>query len=243
MPARRPSRPQYRTAPKRSPTRPSHSGPSRPGIHLLKAPRLIHSLVAGSGAGPGTLVFDLGAGPGTLTGALAESGARVLAVERDPGFVRRLRARFGDRPNVRVVEADLRDVPFPSRPYQVVANLPFGLSTHLFRRLFDSECTGVRAADLIVEWGFAKRMTAVVPRDLEVAWWASRYEFQLVRRVPARLFTPAPAVDGAQLRIRARAGLSSPARQRRLRRLVTSAYRGRRPMIAADRWAELVQEA
>jgi 23S rRNA (adenine-N6)-dimethyltransferase len=242
MPARKPSRPQYRNAPKRSPGRPRDSRPNHSGIHLLKAPRLVRGIVAAAGTGPGTLVLDLGAGPGTLTGPLAESGARVLAIERDPRFVRRLHKRFGDRPNVRVVEADLRDVPLPRRPYQVVASLPFDLSTHLFRRLFDSERSSVYAADLIVEWGFAKRMTAAVPRDLEVAWWASRYEFRLVRRLPARLFTPEPAVDCAQLRVRPRPGLSSPRRQRSLRRLLTAAYRGRGPMVAVDQWAELVQE-
>lgn len=247
MPARkqsRPQRPPYRDAPKRSPGRPSRNNrPNHSGIHLLKAPRLVRGIVEEAGTGPGTLVLDLGAGPGTLTGPLAESGARVLAIERDPGFVRRLHKRFGDRPNVRIIEADLRDVPLPRRPYQVVANLPFDLSTHLFRRLFDSERSSVYAADLIVEWGFAKRMTAAVPRDLEVAWWASRYEFRLVRRVPARLFTPEPAVDCAHLQIRARPGLSSPYRQRSLRRLLKSAYRGEGPMVGVDRWAELAQEA
>jgi 23S rRNA (adenine-N6)-dimethyltransferase len=215
---------------------------NHPGIHLLKAPRVVRRLVDEAKTGPGTLVLDLGAGPGTLTGPLAESGARVLAVERNPAFVRRLHKRFGDRPNVRVVEADLRDVPLPRRPYQVVASIPFDLSTHLFRRLFDPQRTGVYAADLIVEWGFAKRMTAAVPRDLEVAWWASRYEIQLVRRVPARLFTPAPAVDCAQLRIRARSGLANnPRRQRHLRRQLTAAYRGRGPLLAVDQWAELAR--
>lgn len=235
MPARKP----IRSAPKRSPGKPNHAG-----IHLLKAPRVIRQLVDEAGIGPGTLVLDLGAGPGTLTGPLAESGARVLAVERDPAFVRRLHNRFGDRPNVRVVEADLRDVPLPHRPYQVVASIPFDLSTHLFRRLFGPQRTGVYAADLIVEWGFAKRMTAAVPRDLEVAWWASRYEFRLVRRIPARLFTPAPAVDCAQLRIRTRPGLTNnPRRQRYLRRMLNAAYRGHGPMLAVDQWAELSQAA
>jgi 23S rRNA (adenine-N6)-dimethyltransferase len=240
MPARKP----IRNAPKRSPNKANK--PNHSGIHLLKAPRVIRQIVDEADTGPGTLVLDLGAGPGTLTGPLAESGARVLAVERNPSFVRRLHNRFEDRPNVRVVEADLRDVPLPHRPYQVVASIPFDLSTQLFRRLFDPQGTSVYAADLIVEWGFAKRMTAAVPRDLEVAWWASRYEFRLVRRIPARLFTPMPAVDCAQLRIRARPALAdNPRRQRSLRKRLTDAYRGRGrgPMLTVDQWAELFQAA
>jgi len=57
-------------------------------------------------------------------------------------------------------------------------------------------------ADLVVEWGLARRLTAARPRDLEAAWWAARFDLRLVRRIPASCFTPAPAVDAAHLSIR-----------------------------------------
>jgi 23S rRNA (adenine-N6)-dimethyltransferase len=42
------------------------------------------------------------------------------------------------------------------------------------------------------------------PRHRELARWAARYEFTLVRRIPAASFSPAPATDAAHLRIRPR---------------------------------------
>lgn len=132
------------------------------------------------------------------------TGARVIAVERDPRFVSRLERRFADVPAVRVVEADARTVMLPRRPYAVVANIPYAISTALLRRLLDPEETGVRGADLIVEWGFAKRMTAASPRDLETAWWQVRFELRIAGRIPARCFSPAPSVDSAHLMIRRR---------------------------------------
>ena len=169
--------------------------------------------------------MDLGAGPGTLTGPLAETGARVLAVEREPAFVARLHTRFADHPNVRVVEGDLRSVPLPRRPFQVVASIPFALSTTLFRRLLQPARTAVSSADLVVEWGFAKRVSQPLARDLEAAWWGARFELTVVRRIPAAMFAPAPGVDCAHLAIRPRPGMGRRRTLHALYALLAAAYR------------------
>lgn len=59
------------------------------------------------------VVVELGAGTGPITRVLAERatpGSRVLVVERDPDFAALLRDRFGDAPNLEVVEGDARDL-------------------------------------------------------------------------------------------------------------------------------------
>lgn len=195
-------------------------GTNPSGVHFLRDRTVIAALVRSAGVGPGDLVVEFGAGPGVITAALAGTGTRVLAVERDEAFVRRLRRRFADRP-VRVVHADLRRVPLPSRPYAVVANLPFGVSTAALRRLLDGD-DAFAGADLLVEWGLARRLTAAVPRDAGTAWWAARYEMRIARRVPSSAFSPAPRVTAAHLRIRPRE-LDRRA-LRTLRALLAAAY-------------------
>ena len=61
------------------------------------------------------LVVDVGAGTGALTDPLLRAGARVVAVELDPGRAARLRERFADEP-VTVVRADLETLRWPGRP-------------------------------------------------------------------------------------------------------------------------------
>jgi phosphatidylethanolamine/phosphatidyl-N-methylethanolamine N-methyltransferase len=59
------------------------------------------------------VVVELGAGTGPITKVLAEQAppeCRVLVIERDPDFARLLRERFGDRPNLEVIEGDCRDL-------------------------------------------------------------------------------------------------------------------------------------
>lgn len=200
------------------------SPPNHAGIHLLRDPAVGARMVRSSKAGPGDLVVELGAGLGALTAPLAATGARVIAVERDPRFVARLQRRFAGADGVRVVEGDARTVMLPHRPYAVVANIPYAISTALLRRLLDPEATAIAGADLLVEWGFAKRMTATHPRDLEVAWWQTRFELSIAGRVRPGSFTPPPSVDSAHLVIRRRSDVSRP-QARLARRLLQDAYR------------------
>ena len=59
----------------------------------------------GTFAGEGDLAFDVGAHVGNRIAALRRVGARVVAVEPDPGMARLLRRLYGRDPGVRVMEA------------------------------------------------------------------------------------------------------------------------------------------
>ncbi|MFF5988001.1 ribosomal RNA small subunit methyltransferase A [Prauserella flavalba] len=199
-------------------------GPNPSGVHFLASHRVAENLISACSPGPADLVVDFGAGFGAITAPLARTGARVIAVERDPAFVRKLSKRVSEHPNVRVVAADARSFPLPRKDFLVVASIPYSISTALLRRLLTPKMTTLRRAALIVEWGFAKRLTASVPRNRELAWWAARFDLVLERRIPARCFRPAPTVDSAQLTIRRRAGLGRGA-ERALQALLETAYR------------------
>ena len=96
---------------------------------------VVRALVGGSGVGSGDLAVDIGAGNGLITAELAGTGARVLAIERDPRLADRLRQRFRGEPSVLVVAGDVLDVAMPQERFQVVANVPFAITTKILRRL------------------------------------------------------------------------------------------------------------
>lgn len=155
-------------------------------------------------------MFDLGAGFGALTGPLASTGAKVIAVEIDPALAARLRRRFAADADslVTVVEADLRCIPLPRRPFYVVANPPFALTTWICRRLLGDPAVRLAGAELMLGWGAAKGLAQgeLGTHPSEQARWASRYEITLVRRVPAASFSPPPVAAAAHVSIRRRAG-------------------------------------
>jgi 23S rRNA (adenine-N6)-dimethyltransferase len=150
------------------------------------------------------LVIELGAGTGNLTEQLAVRARRVIAIELDPRLVRRATRRLASFPNVTVVEADALTCRLPHRPFRVVANIPFGQTAALLRRLLDDHRLPLTAADLVVEWGAAKGYACREPMRRDVAAWSRRYTFTMGRRIGAGCFHPPPAVDAALLAIRRR---------------------------------------
>ena len=145
-------------------------------------------LAAGAGVGSGDLVLDIGAGNGAITAPLVATGARVVAIELHPSRARRLDERLGR--SVRVVQADASDLRLPRRPFRVVANPPFGLTTALLRRL-TSPRSRLISADLVVPAHVAARWAN--GRGRSAARWSRSYRVTIVARLPNRRVSAAIA--------------------------------------------------
>jgi 23S rRNA (adenine-N6)-dimethyltransferase len=144
---------------------------------------------------PGELVVDVGAGTGVITDALLRAGARVIAVELHPRRAATLRVRFATRP-VTIVQADAADLRLPRRPFKVVANPPFGITTALLRRLTSPASRMERASLVLPAWA-AMRWAA--GRGVGGVTSRRRFEHLLGGRVPANAFRPPPPTDAAIL--------------------------------------------
>jgi 16S rRNA A1518/A1519 N6-dimethyltransferase RsmA/KsgA/DIM1 with predicted DNA glycosylase/AP lyase activity len=157
------------------------------GQHFLRSAHLARAIVVAADIPCGALVLDLGAGFGRLTQPLLDQGAHVVAVEIDPKLARSLERRC---PMARVVCGDATTMALPRRPFRVVANLPFAITTATVRRLLASPY--LQRADLVVARGFALKWTAREPR-IDIVRWLSR-----------RAFMPPPATDAAVISLRGR---------------------------------------
>ena len=170
---------------------------TRWGWHELTE-RWAREIVEGAGIAPGDLVLDIGAGTGGLTTPLVAAGARVVAVELHPVRARVLRRRFAD---VVVVQTDASDLRLPRRPFRVVANPPFAVTTALLKRILRSGSALV-TADLVVPRYVARRWTQANAPGAHR--WQLVYATSTSRTLPARAFRP-PATQPVQvLRIRPR---------------------------------------
>jgi 23S rRNA (adenine-N6)-dimethyltransferase len=162
------------------------------------------ALVRGLQFPPGTLVVEPGAGDGALTIALAQRGLSVLAIERDERLYRLLDRRTARYRDVQCVRGDFLATALPSTPYNVVSNVPYGITAALVRKLLHA----VRPPDeavLIVQREAAAKF-AGTPREtlfslLHKPW----FEIDVVRQMRRNDFAPAPRVQSDVLRIRRRA--------------------------------------
>ena len=172
------------------------SGNARWGWHRLD-PAWADTLVADAGVAVGDLVVDIGAGTGAVTAPLVAAGARVIAVDLHPQRLAVLRDRFAGAP-VTVVRADAANLRLPRRPFRVVANPPFAVTSQLLKRLL-APGSRLVSADLVVQRAAAHRWAS--GRAPGAGRWTRDYRVGVGRRIPRSAFAPRPPVDCVTLRI------------------------------------------
>ena len=197
-----------------------------------------------AGVGPGDRVVEVGAGLGSLTLALADTGAEVIAVERDRRLVpvlRRVLAEKAPAAPVTVIEADAMALDWPALlvppgGWALVANLPYNVATPLVADLLDLVPAFDRMV-VMVQREVADRLVAGPGDDaygavsVKVAYWA---EAKLLGTVPSSVFVPSPRVSSALVGLRRRpvpAVLPSAVAPEDLFRLVRTGFAQRRKML------------
>jgi 23S rRNA (adenine-N6)-dimethyltransferase len=166
------------------------------GWHALDD-RWAQLLVADADIRRGDLVLDIGAGHGAITAALVAAGARVVAIETHPHRLTHLRERFGSE--VRVVRADASDLRLPRRPFHVVANPPFAITSALMTRLLHRGSRLVTAHVVLQDAAARRWLRADAPG---AGRWQREFGVELGRAVPSHAFRPAPKVRARVLVVR-----------------------------------------
>jgi 16S rRNA (adenine1518-N6/adenine1519-N6)-dimethyltransferase len=154
---------------------------------------------------PGRNVLEIGPGLGFLTGGLLAAGAHVTAVELDRGLIAILRDRFLaelEAGTLRLVEGDALDqdlVNVVPPPYDVVANLPYHITSPILHRLLGQAPRAGRLV-LMVQREVAERVAAA-PGGLSYLSVFVQYhaKARVAFRVPRDAFEPAPKVESAVL--------------------------------------------
>jgi 23S rRNA (adenine-N6)-dimethyltransferase len=152
-------------------------------------------VVAEAAVKPGELVLDIGAGEGALTGPLVEAGARVIAVELNPRRAQILRDRF---PGTTVLELDAAELRLPARPFRVVANPPYGITSFLLRQLLTTR-SGLTGAHLVLQRAVVRKYTVDPHRRFHLD---RRFHLERGLQLPRNAFSPPPKVDSAVLVVR-----------------------------------------
>jgi 23S rRNA (adenine-N6)-dimethyltransferase len=194
--------------------------------NYLRDPEAARQFLRAVRADPDGLCLEVGAGEGILTTRLATMFAEVIAYEVDQSLAGRLHTRVGDRPQVRVVMGDFLSARPPARPFQVVGNAPFSLTSPII-----DWCLRARrltAATLITQLEYARKRAGGYGRWslLTVSTWP-QVRWELKGRIARTQFRPVPRVDAGILLLERRAEpLVSPARLGAYRRLVQAGFSG-----------------
>jgi 16S rRNA (adenine1518-N6/adenine1519-N6)-dimethyltransferase len=203
--------------------------------HLIDA-RVVEDIVALAEPLPGRRVLEIGPGLGILTGALLERAADVTAVELDSRLAGHLRARFAEleHGSLQLLEGDVLDLPVSelvSGPYELVANLPYHITSPVLHHVLGNEPRPERFV-LMLQREVAERIAAP-PGALSYLSVFVQYHatVRVARIVPAAAFEPAPDIQSAVLVGETRTRRLSPAAEEELWRLVQAGFRERRKML------------
>ena len=206
--------------------------------NFLVSQGIMQAIVAAVPAEPGDWVVEIGAGPGTLTKALRAAGFKVAAIERDREFIKVLEAEFAGDEGVRILAADAVRTDYAGliveKPFCVVGNLPYHLSTPILFRLLEAR-ESIKAFVLMLQREVAARLcSAVGEKNYGVlAVQIQRLtEVRIMRRVPPGAFFPAPKVESAVVRFDVLSTPCPPVRdERAFSALVRGAFSTRRKML------------
>ena len=208
--------------------------------NFLADPDVLEGILAEASPAPGRRVLEIGPGLGFLTGALLDAGAEVTAVELDRGLARYLRERFADAieaAQLRLIEGDALDQDLPrlvEPPYDVVANLPYHITSPILHRLLGEPPRPERLV-LMVQREVGERIAADPGRMSYLSVFVQYHaRVRVAFGVAAEAFEPAPAVASAVMVLEPYPDddrLPDAAAEDALWRLVQAGFRERRKML------------
>ncbi len=200
------------------------------GQHFLVDKPSLQAVMDGARVDPADTVLEIGPGLGVMTRPLADRAGRLIAVETDQVLAGLLRR---DAPaNLEVVEQDFLEFDLTALPpgYKVIANIPYYLTSKIFRTLIESP-NPPSVMSLLIQREVAERITAR-PGQLSILALSVQYygRPEIVRIVERHKFWPAPEVDSAVLRVTL-TGPAFPADPAVLFRLIKAGFGEKRKQL------------
>lgn len=174
------------------------------GQHFLKCTWVLSAMIQAADISKEDTILEIGPGTGILTRGLALHAKNVLAIEKDEALAQALRnslAKEGIK-NVEIVEGDILKWKLPTeQKYKIVANIPYYLTSRLFRILLEAK-NPPKTIVFTIQKEVAERIMASHPRMNLLGLSVQAYgRPELIKAVPAECFSPKPKIDSAIIRV------------------------------------------
>jgi len=177
------------------------------GQNFLSDKNLLSAIADDAGVTDESEVLEIGAGAGSLTTILNEKAKRVVSFEIDKDLQETLLGLnlaktefiFGDFMNFDMEEVEQHF----AKPYKVVANLPYYITTPIIFKLFENS-TKLESLTIMVQKEVAERIcSSVGGKEYGILTIMTQFygNSKITRIVKRQMFHPQPNVDSAILHI------------------------------------------
>ena len=173
------------------------------GQNFLVDSHILTRIVDIAGVNENSTVLEIGAGLGSLTFFLAQNAGQVIAVEKDKDLLPIARQMLAGFLNINLIEDDILTLNLSSLPlpdgYLVVANIPYYITSAILRTLLNAKNKPAKLV-LTVQEEVAERICAQPGKMSLLALSVQVFGTpQIVMKIPAGAFYPAPEVDSVVL--------------------------------------------
>jgi 16S rRNA (adenine1518-N6/adenine1519-N6)-dimethyltransferase len=175
------------------------------GQNFLHDPNMLDKIISIAELTPDDLVLEVGPGTGLLTERIAKAAKQITSIEVDERLQPLLEEIVAQHPNLTIRYQDILTLDvnklYENRPYVVVANLPYYITSAIMRHLLESDHRPSRMV-LTMQMEVAERMIAK-PDDMSILSVSVQFfgRPQIAARLKPSVFWPRPEVDSAVVRI------------------------------------------
>ncbi len=207
------------------------------GQNFLHDQNQVRRIVAAAEAGPGDKILEIGPGLGPLTEGLLESGAQVLAIEKDRRLFDFLEQKFAGEGRLQLLHEDALAYLKTHRSWggwKLVSNLPYSAGSPMLVELAQAETPPERLVATVqievaqrIAAGAGTKHSGVLGLLLQLHYRCAGWF-----KIPPSCFFPEPDVDSACVTLlRRTVPLLPPELHRPFANLVKQAFSQRRKMM------------
>ncbi len=180
------------------------------GQNFLKSKGVLKKIVSAGTVSATDVVLEIGPGKGALTRVILDTGAQVIAVEKDRELIPILNEEFkkeiknkklilieGD-----ILDLDLGKIKIGKKKYKLIANIPYYITGAIIRKFLE-DTLKPELIVLLVQKEVAERIVARDKKESILSMSIKAYGNPIyIEKVPKRYFTPVPRVDSAIILIK-----------------------------------------
>ncbi|OGJ57706.1 ribosomal RNA small subunit methyltransferase A [Candidatus Peribacteria bacterium RIFCSPLOWO2_12_FULL_55_15] len=211
------------------------------GQHFLIDERVLRCIVNAANIQLCDHIVEIGAGIGVLTRELLKRTPHVTAIECDRRLIPLLQEFIHTQnqevrsKNLAIVQENALKFSYPETPYKIVANIPYQITSNLFRTVFRKNKRPPLSLTLLIQKEVAEKIMGKPERSLLTLLVELYGTPRIIRTVSPNAFLPPPNVESAIIHIECFPHpLADEKTLSMLFELATIAFRKKRKMLRAS---------
>ena len=180
------------------------------GQNFLHAPNVISAMIRAGGVEKDSIVLEVGPGKGSLTSKLLETGAFVLAIEKDDRAIPFLQEKFINEiknGQLELIHGDILEfdennhnkLKKGEKNYILIANIPYYITGEFLRKFLESTNPPAKMV-IMLQKEVARRIVDEKESILSISVKVYGHP-KYICSVPRKFFRPIPNVDSAIIMI------------------------------------------